>query len=190
MPKLFAQPYNISATGFYFDCTNDFNEKAKLNVDPFGSPVEEYEIQFIDGDDLDCELFNAWSVHQGNLSGYFNAVNDLEKHEKIAQIAMSECGYTIDENTKTDDVLIYYCDSLADLAMEFVEEGLYGTVPERLRHYIDYDAIARDLGMEYSELNLNDQTIIFCCPQYIRLPQAELKNCFAYGVTSRFIILN
>ena len=40
------------------------------------------------------------------------------------------------------------CETLEDLAAELVEEGCFGDVPESLRHYIDYEAIARDLGFE------------------------------------------
>lgn len=163
MPELHAQPYNISATGFYFDCVDDFNEKAQNNFDPYGDLVEEYEIQFIDGTDLECTLFKAWDVHQGNLTAYFNAL-DLDEHDQIAQIAMAECGYTLDENICTDDVELCYEDSLFDLAIRFVEEGLYGEIPKAIEHYIDYNAIAHDLGMEYDEMCIEGQNIIFRCP--------------------------
>ena len=164
MPTLFAQPYNIDATGFYFDTFGDYQDGVKNCFDTFGFPVEEFEIQFIDGDDLDYQLYRAWGVYQSNIEPYLQAVDDLDDHTKIALIAMSECGYDIDENTDTDDVTIYYCDTLKDLAFQFVEEGVFGTIPKSLEPYIDYDAIARDLGFDYSELTLADQIIIFRCP--------------------------
>lgn len=164
MPTLFAQPFNLDATGFYFESSEDYEAKAKDCFDAFGFPVEEFEIQFIDGDDLDYQLFTAWGVHQGSFNTYLDAVEDLDNHAKIALIAMSECGYDIDLDTDTDDVTIYYCDNLKDLAFQFVEEGLYGPIPKSLEPYIDYDAIARDLGFEYSELRLAGQVVIFRCP--------------------------
>ena len=164
MPTLFAQPYNINTTGFFFDTYEDYHQKYTTCFDAFGCPVEEFEIQFIDGDNLDLHLFQAWGVYQNNLEQFFNAVDNLDDHTKIALIAMAECGYEINENTNTDDVTIYYCETLKDLAFQFIEEEIFGPIPKALEPYINYDAIARDLGFDYSELNLAGKTIIFHCP--------------------------
>ena len=40
---------------------------------------------------------------------------------------------------------------------------LYGDIPESLQYYIYYDAIARDLSMEYAETKIADQTYIYRC---------------------------
>ena len=67
---------------------------------------------------------------------------------------MGECGYAFNFETCDPDDLdldIYKVESLRDLAEQFVDEGLFGDIPERLRFYIDHDAIARDLGMDYAE---------------------------------------
>lgn len=61
------------------------------------------------------------------------------------------------------EVDLYQADSLADLAAQFVEEGLYGEIPELLRNYIDYDAIARDLSVEYGEIQLDGTRYIYRC---------------------------
>jgi antirestriction protein len=48
-----------------------------------------------------------------------------------------------------DDCILYSdCDSLEDLAYRLVDEGCYGEIPDSLRNYIDYEAIARDLGFD------------------------------------------
>ncbi len=59
MTKLHATPYNIDAAGFYFDSLEDYQTKTENHLDRFGNLVEEFEIQFIDGDD--SELFDACS---------------------------------------------------------------------------------------------------------------------------------
>ena len=59
MTQLHAQPYDLSATGFYFEAVEEFDAKAKANRNDYGQQVEEYEIQFIDGDDIDCDLAKA-----------------------------------------------------------------------------------------------------------------------------------
>jgi len=48
---LYAQPYNINATGFYFTSPEEYEQKAEGLTDRYGCPVEEFEIQLIDGDD-------------------------------------------------------------------------------------------------------------------------------------------
>jgi hypothetical protein len=35
--------------------------------------------------------------------------------------------------------------SLRELAQQFVDEGLFGPIPESIKNHIDYDSIARDL---------------------------------------------
>ena len=62
MTTLFAQPYDISARGFYFDTASEYSAKAAKLKNDYGQPVEEFEIQFIDGDGLDAKLFEALGV--------------------------------------------------------------------------------------------------------------------------------
>lgn len=50
MTTLYAQPYDISATGFYFDTADQYAEKVVKVKNDYGQPVEEFEIQFIDGE--------------------------------------------------------------------------------------------------------------------------------------------
>ena len=56
MTTLYAQPYDISATGFYFDSLEEYTQKAAKNFNSFGGLVEEYELQFIDGERIDSVL--------------------------------------------------------------------------------------------------------------------------------------
>ena len=52
---------------------------------------------------------------------------------------------------------------MRDLAESFVDEGLYGTIPDHLAHYIDYDAIARDLSMDFTETEIAGVRLIYAC---------------------------
>lgn len=45
-----------------------------------------------------------------------------------------------------NDVILYAEERLEDVAYSLVNEGCFGTIPESLRNYIDYESIARDLG--------------------------------------------
>ena len=59
---LFAQPYDICANGFYFSSEKDYEAKANNLLNQYGQPVEEFEIQFIDGKNIDAKLFNALGI--------------------------------------------------------------------------------------------------------------------------------
>ena len=48
-----------------------------------------------------------------------------------------------------------FTDTFELLAMEFVEEGLFGEIPKALEFYIDYERIARDLRIDYCEFTDN-----------------------------------
>ncbi len=52
---------------------------------------------------------------------------------------------------------------MRELAEQFIDEGLFGEIPERLQYYLDYDAIARDLAVDYSEANIAGSRVIYRC---------------------------
>ena len=155
MTQLFAQPYDISAAGFFFESIKEYDSKSGKLRNSYGEPVEEFEIQFIDGEDIDCALFRALGVYQGDIGAYFEAVDEWEDHQKIkAILAVGEAGYSFElgkDSPDQFDIQIYEVDSMKELAEQFVEEGLFGEIPESIQFYIDYEAIARDLAMEYAE---------------------------------------
>ena len=80
---LHAQPYDISATGFYFTSAEGYEDKAKNLTNAFGDPVEEFEIQFIDGEQMDCELAKAIGINQTNFADFFECAEAWEDWQKI-----------------------------------------------------------------------------------------------------------
>lgn len=167
MISLYANPYDISATGFYFENVEDYIAKAETLRNSYGDKVEEFEIDFIDGDRIDVDLAKAWGLNQCNFLAYLDACEDWDEDDKRRFIiAVGECGYDFDhEIVQPDDfeVDIYECDSMKDLAEQFVDEGLFGEIPENLTNYIDYDAIANDLGFDYTETSIAGNTLIYRC---------------------------
>ena len=83
-----ATPYDISAAGFYFKDYDDYNTQAATHKNEYGDPVEEYEIQFIDGDNY--KLFSALSVNQANLKQWFDDYENLDGEEYIKAIYLAE----------------------------------------------------------------------------------------------------
>lgn len=162
--SLHAQPYDITAKGFYFTTAEEFDERASKLASGFGDPVEEFEIQLIDGEQIDCALAKAISLNQANFRDYLACVDAWEDWQKtLVIIAVGECGYDFDPDADPDHygIDVYYVSSMRELAEQFVEEGLFGEIPERFQFYIDYDAIARDLSMEYGEVVIAGEKIIY-----------------------------
>jgi len=164
---LYAQPYDISATGFYFSSEAEFMQKVACAVNPCGQPVEEFEIQFIDGEGIDAQLFSALGVQQGDVGAFLEAIEDWNDDDKTRVIiAVGECGYRFQfgkDEPGQYDIDLYECDSLRALAIQFVEEGLLGDIPDRIQCYLDYDAIARDLGMDYAIAEIDGHTCAYRC---------------------------
>lgn len=79
---------------------------------------------------------------------------------------VGECGYAFDPANADPNEFeadIYHLDSMKELAEQFVDEGLFGDIPERLQYYLDYDAIARDLSLDYTETIIAGYRLIYRC---------------------------
>ena len=165
MPQLHAQPYDLDAIGFYFESFEEYQTISKRHMNAHWEPVEEYEIQFIDGDDIDCALAKAWGINQANIGGYFTACDEWEDYQKkVFIIAVGEVGYQFDPETvfpENFDIDIYHVESMTELAEQFVDEGFFGDIPKHLERYIDMEAIARDLAHEYTETEIAGETLIY-----------------------------
>ena len=167
MSTFYAQPYDISANGFFFESAEEWVELSAKAINRYGFPVEEFEIQFIDGERIDAALAHALDVHQGNVAYFFEREIEWDKHDKrVAIIATKECGYSLDLeccDPGSLDIDIYDVSDLRELAEMFVDDGLYGDIPEHLANYIDYEAIARELAEHFSETCIAGIRLIYCC---------------------------
>ena len=163
MTTFFAQPYDISATGFYFDTFADYETKAEAARNSYGEPVEEFEIQFIDGEVIDCELAKAFCVSRPISPASSKSRTIGMRIKNPLHHSVGECGYDTDSDPDDLDIDLYEIDSLKDLAEQFVEEGLFGDIPERIACYLDYDLIARELGCDYTETTVAGRRIVYRC---------------------------
>lgn len=161
---LYAQPYDISVAGFYFETAEEYRQNAPKCLNDLNTSVEEFEIQFIEGESIDADLFKAIGVNQCNFEDYLKACDEWSEHEKYQVVIARENGYSFNfkENTPTEfDIEIYEMDSLKELAEYFVDEGLFGEIPKQFQYYIDYEAIARDLGFDYSEITIDSKNLVY-----------------------------
>lgn len=148
MPQLFAQLYDLSATGFFFDSSDSYYVKANTLRNDYGQRVEEFEIQFIDGDELDCALAAAIGLNQANFPRYFEYCEVWEDWQKTHIIlAVGECGYPFDPDQDPNDydIDIYHVDSLR--------------------------AFARDLSIEYTEITIAGDAMSTAPPEQERTPK-------------------
>lgn len=156
---IFAHPYNMDACGFYFHSAAEFEEKAEALRDRYGNPVEEFEIQFIDGDD--GALFDACGINQSNLSTWFDDIEGRDEHEKAALFFLTgTLGYGLDAALdKIDDVILFHGDA-QEAAEELFNDCYAHAIPDNLRCYFDMEKFARDLeiGGDFAEFDYDGTT--------------------------------
>jgi hypothetical protein len=148
---LYANPYNISYTGFYFGSIDEFNKHLSQ------ASYEEVEIDFIDGNNPG--LFQATKIHQGNVDLWFDELNKYsdDSHEASAIGYLLDIMH-IDEAIKRRDEVILHRGNLADYAFELVKDVCsLDQLPDLIRNHIDYNSIGRDLELnsEVTELSRN-----------------------------------
>ena len=154
----FAQPYSLDATGFYFETYEEYLAKSTNLTDSFGQPVEEFELQFIDGDNP--ELFKALEISQASLEQWFDDFELLDGHQVLIATYLAEQGCTADEVlSKLDDFHIFE-GKASEYAAELLEET-QPDIPDFIWQYIDFEAIARDMEIngEINELSY-DVTLV------------------------------
>lgn len=135
-------------------------------------PMEEEDVyQIIEkfGDyiitEYECELGHIRlnkNFHLDSLNELVKEIVELAPYEKRELASILEAGYNdLDDAfiTFENKAYSFYPDmTLTDVAEELVSDGSFGEIPEAIMFYIDYDAIARDLG--YSGYTETDDGVI------------------------------
>ena len=151
MTTFYAQPYSLDHTGFYFESLEEF-ENGITELERRG--CEEVEIQFIDGDDHLAKLAQAANIHQGNIDLFFERLEDLDE-TAATQLCflLEDIGYSLSDALERYEEVCLFEGTAADYAYDLFEECY--EIPENLRPYIDYEAVARDMKIngEISEIS-------------------------------------
>lgn len=157
-----ATPYDISATGFFFRSYEEYCTQAASHRNAFGEPVEEYEIQYIDGDNY--RLFEAIGVNQANLADWFERFEDMDDDCAIRLIILMEhYGYDLEPAFDHIEDLHLFEGTAVEYAEELIDStGMLGAMPENLRFYFDTDAFARDMliGGDIAEVDIDGRRFI------------------------------
>lgn len=141
MTTFYAQPYSLEHTGFYFDSLEQY-ETGMQQLEERG--CEEVEIQFIDGEGHLAALAKATDIGQGDVALWFEVLEDLDETAAIQMsFLLEDIGYGLSEALERYDEVCLYEGQASDFAYELYEASY--DIPEHLRLYIDYEAIARDM---------------------------------------------
>lgn len=155
MTEFYAQPYSLDHTGFYFDSLEKF-ESGMRALNKRG--CEEVEIQFIDGDDHLAKLANAANINQCTIYLWFEQLDDLDETAATQLCYLLDLGYNIDEVLDRYEDVCLYEGKASDYAYDIINETT--EIPESLRYYIDYDAIARDMQINGEIAEIEHELIV------------------------------
>ena len=125
---------------------------------------EDHEEIFIT--DYESELLIGEYDSISRLNELAQTMQNFTDTDYLKLRCLSSEGYNerkvIEEGLDKYDVEIYdyrsnssFTDTFELLAQDFVNDGLFGEIPTSLEHYIDYEAIARDLRFDYTEVETN-----------------------------------
>lgn len=110
-----------------------------------------------------------------NVAAYFDRIKEISK-----ATGLNDSAFSNDEGTSAKTLYVSLIESLlteSGLLMSssgkrrstycfrhtYARFRLFGTIPENIRYYLDLDAIARDLAMDYSETTIAGKNYIFRC---------------------------
>ena len=131
MTMFYAKPYDLSATGIYFEDFGSFEAKMSIARNDYGEPVEEFEIQFIEGQAIDAALCKAIGIHQNTVEQVLKLLETLDDQDKQCLIiACGECGYSFDP--ESGDVRDFDLDNFQLTTKCTVGTAIRGTTPNRL----------------------------------------------------------
>ena len=148
--KFYANPYSVDATGFYFETYKEYQEKVELVKSSFGNPVDEFEIQVIDGSKEECDLVKAIRINQVNLEEVMEYIDASDEDEWPTMFFIMDnniCSNLEDAKHQARNYSVVQ-DSLLDAATELFDDCYIGLIPKASRQfieqYIDYDRFANE----------------------------------------------
>lgn len=166
---LCATPYDTSAPFWYFSSYEEYENKYKEY-----DPIEEYEIQFIDGSRFAgklCKKMGDESLYE--VKKYFDLLEKYEEEVESDEHKMVSFIHLCD--TTNDDVgdildsldeVTVYAGKPKDVAYDLVKDSYDHIFEDNpiLLSYFDYEAYARDMGYngELSEYKIgcNDYCVV------------------------------
>lgn len=161
MTTFYAQPYALDHTGFYFESFEDY----EAGMEKLGNRgCEEVEIQFIDGETHLSRLAQSVGVDQATIDTWFEELEDLDGLETDQLCFLLDRGFTLDEALTRYEYVCIFHGTAEDYARELIED--ITDIPENLRYYIDYEAIARDMRLNGEIEEIEREIIVTNCYEF------------------------
>jgi antirestriction protein len=145
------QKYNEGKlSGKWLDITKDDLQEAALDLGEAEWAIHDYELPFKVGKHED--LYELEKVGQN-----WDSMSDSEQAAFCCLVNDNFC--TLSEALERyNNRSVHVADSFEDLAYQFVQEGLYGEIPDSISSYVDYEKMGRDLSYDYQEYKYKDTT--------------------------------
>jgi antirestriction protein len=100
-----------------------------------------------------------WAIHDYEAPFSISEYENLDKLNEAAELDedydLPRLGFLVGQGYNLDyaleqyeDVTFYPSMNLEDVAVSLVEEGIFGTIPDNILIYFDYEKLARDLGYD------------------------------------------
>lgn len=128
-----------------------------INEDMSYYNLEEYMITEWEWEDTEYFKLSEWE-NLDKLVERVEELSELDSSEEMIVAAYMENGsdfeYAIEH--KEDGTVYFEATKMLDIAYEAVDNGLYGSIPENIKFYIDYEAIARDIYLEGRYVQFED----------------------------------
>jgi antirestriction protein len=131
-----------------YEYTRNQLEERNLREEDY---MEEYLITDWEFDDSNFDIKIDEYSSLSRLISINSRVSDLDTDMiKLLSAYMEETGADFNEAEEkiASGDIYYYEGTLEDWAYQMVEEGLFGEISDNVINYIDYEKIARDLGMD------------------------------------------
>lgn len=173
-PRLYAIPYDTSVSGFTFRNEDQFLQQYEERA-----PVEEYEIDFLEGDDNAFTLYQLWRRRGFDVIEYFHSLEMLENDftEDEQRLAM-----VLQEAEKFDPAGFRTADDFREQLQDFIDQGFRvetgnirdvlmsayepGSIElDEMEEYFDWDAYARDVEINGGAIQV-DRTTTLITPRF------------------------
>ena len=158
----YAQPYDISASGFFFKTYDEYLSKSKNHKNDYGQEVEEYELTMTDGENH--TLFELLSISQATIENWFENFKDLSGNDLISAIYLADYINSPMEEIldRIDEVMLFEGNAVEYTENYITDCGLLDDMPENLRYYFNTEAFARDLllGGDINEVEILGSTFV------------------------------
>lgn len=131
-------------TGAWFDVPvnmDELKEVLGLNEEYEEYAIHDYSLPFEISEHEPIEEINRRCRLMENVPE--NMLGDLREIQRMMFDSFDEMMENIENITVYENV-----EDMSDIARNFVLWGLYGTVPEKLRDYIDYERLGNDIKIE------------------------------------------